>query len=53
MAQRKLTEQEVAEQDERRKLCRRFLNTIEGVGWMLLILAVVFILKHYGLLPVP
>ncbi|URG13861.1 hypothetical protein [Acinetobacter phage vB_AbaS_TCUP2199] len=53
MAQRKLTEQEVAEQDERRKLCRRFLNTIEGVGWMLLILTVVFILKHYGLLPVP
>lgn len=53
MAQRELTAHEKAEQDERRKMCRRFLNTIEGVGWMLLILTVVFILKHYGLLPIP
>jgi len=53
MAQRELTEHEKAEQMERRKMCRNFLNTIEGIGWVLLIMAVVFILHHYGLLPVP
>ncbi|WGH24535.1 hypothetical protein EAb13_CDS0117 [Acinetobacter phage EAb13] len=53
MPQRELTQQEKAEQAERERLCRRFLNTFEGIGWFLLVMVCVFIAHSKGLLPFP